>query len=88
MATVDERRALLAVSCRWCSAKPGEECHAVTTGRQAANVRRRHDVRKPITTLDGGAHDLRWHDALGRPAPVLAAAVEARHETPDVGRPW
>ena len=79
MATHEERAALLAVSCRWCSAKPGEECHAVTTGR-AARTQRRHDVRRPLTTLDAGCHDARWQDALGRAAPVLPAMVEARQE--------
>ena len=95
MATSEERAALLAVSCRWCSAKLGEECHAVTTGR-AARTQRRHDVRRPITTLDGAAHSARWEDALGRSAPVLPAMVEARQEptqrvsgaTLTEDRPW
>ncbi len=92
MATHEERAALLAVACRWCSAKPGEECHAVTTGRAART--RRHDVRRPLTTTDAGAHSLRWEDALGRTAPVLGAMVEEKRKPREVlipsdqGRPW
>ncbi len=53
MATTAEREALLAVSCGWCSAKPGEECHNGTK------------ARRPITSMDGNAHDTRWRAATG-----------------------
>jgi hypothetical protein len=70
MASVDERSALIAVTCPHCSAAPGELCFT---------LRRAHgrDVRVPITTLDGGAHDARWLVALGRPAAVVRERVSA-----------
>lgn len=66
MATVDERTALLTVTCPHCGAVPSERCYS----RSISNGRL---IRLPITTLDGGSHDARWLLALGRPAPVLRA---------------
>lgn len=68
MATVDERTALMTVTCPHCGAGPLERCYSLTR----SNGR---DVRLPIRTLDGGSHDARWMLALGRPAPVLAGAI-------------
>lgn len=65
MATSAQRQALLAVGCGHCGAAPRTECHT-------------HDGR-PVTTLDGAAHDARWRRALGVPAPVLTAVVRSRH---------
>lgn len=63
MATAAEMRALLATSCPWCSAAPGEKCR-VRRGKQYVTV----------TTLDGESHDARWQSALGRGAKVLGEA--------------
>lgn len=63
MATLEQRRQLLAVPCPWCRAGVKQEC--TSNGR-------------PITTLDGGAHDARWRAALGVDAAVVSAAVAER----------
>lgn len=68
MATTVERSALLTVTCPHCGALPLQACF--TYGRSHGR-----DVQRPITTLDGGAHDARWLVALGRPAPVLVGAI-------------
>lgn len=68
MATLDQMRALLSISCRWCGAAPKEACFTTVK-------RHGREVRIPLTTLDGGCHDLRWQDALGTGAVVMTAAV-------------
>lgn len=70
MATVDERTALMTVTCPHCGAGPLQACF--TLGRSHGR-----DVRLPITTLDGGSHDARWRAALGRSAPVIVERVPA-----------
>jgi len=86
MATASEMRALLATSCPWCSASPGEKCR-VRRGKQFV----------PVTTLDGESHDARWQAALGRGAKVLGEAdilksqrvqALAASGRPRVERPW
>lgn len=82
MATSAEIKALLAVTCPWCGAKPGEKCSA-----------RFGKTTHPLTTLDGESHDARWQSALGRGAKVtpttdMLAASAARHQPPRVERPW
>lgn len=67
MATTTEMRALLAVACPWCNAKPGEKC-----------VTRRGKTLVPITTLDGESHDMRWQAATGRGAGVIQEAEVLR----------
>lgn len=74
MATTEERQALLAVSCPWCGVAPGEECRTSLIRQHQSAVTRRSRVR-PISTLDGGAHDARWQRALGRSADVVVLAV-------------
>jgi hypothetical protein len=71
MATTEERRALLSVTCPWCGSRPNEECRV-----RGARIR-------SVTVLDGGAHDARWRIALGRPAPVIGAPVRGRVLEPD-----
>lgn len=83
-----ERRRVLDTSCRWCGAAPGEECSAV--GSKFPPV--------PLTTLEGGFHDTRMRDAIGRGAAVVTSAAiraEEPEETPEpvlIGagqeRPW
>lgn len=60
MATREERKSLLAVRCNWCGAEPGEECFT-QVGK----------FRRPITTLDGAAHETRWLTALSHEASTL-----------------
>lgn len=74
MASATDRAALLAVSCSWCGAAPGEECRVRGTGTESAKGTRRYSPLY-LTTLDGGAHDARWQTALSRPAEVITAAV-------------
>lgn len=78
MATVEERAALLAVTCPWCGARPQSECTTV------AGRKRRRGHRGP-STLDGHCHDARWIKALGRPAPVLAGNLPPRRGYDEVG---
>lgn len=71
MATIEERKALLAVPCPWCGAGSNSECvsastHNLPTGHTPRRVRHLR-----VTTLDGGCHDARWQAALGRGAKVL-----------------
>lgn len=99
MASRDEIRALLAKPCRWCRAGVGERCSTAGQRSESAEGPRRSE-RRPIRTLDGGCHDARWQDALGRSAPVRAEAVaEVRGITEEpaervlvgaapVERPW
>lgn len=93
MATVEQRQALMAVTCSWCGAGVDEPCHV----RKAATIDTAGGRRRPqllaITTLDGGSHDARWQKALGVGAPVVQAAVAERtdRELVDAGqetRPW
>lgn len=74
MASAEDRAALLGVSCAWCGAAPGEDCHVRETSADKAKGTRRYSP-VPITTLDGGCHDARWRAALSRGAEVLTAAV-------------
>lgn len=82
MATMQERRALLAHPCPWCGAGPRQECGTVL----------RNGVRRPITTLDGNAHDARWRAALGRTARVIMGRpdedVRGSEQPVPAGRPW
>lgn len=78
MATRDQLRKLLAVSCPWCHAGVGELCTAPGSRDPHAEGPRRSD-RRPIRTLDGGCHDARWLRALGEPAPVRAEVVAEEH---------
>lgn len=72
MFTEADREALLAIACAHCGAAPGERC-SVPGARPSGEGRRA--ARRAITTLEGGCHDRRWRDAVGRPAAVLAAEV-------------
>lgn len=81
MATPDQMRTLLSISCRWCGATLNEACFTTVK-------RHGREVRIPLTTLDGGCHDLRWQDALGTSAAVMTAAVaEIRGEDPPEPEP-
>lgn len=77
MVTSEERVALLAVRCNWCSATVGEDCYVPGTGHDRDRGTRRWAPRR-ITTLEGGFHDARWQTALSRPASVLTTAVPRR----------
>jgi hypothetical protein len=78
MASREELRALLAVSCPWCHAAVSEACSTMGTRRGNVEGGRRSD-RRPIRTLDGGSHDARWVKALGKPAPVRVEVVVEEH---------
>lgn len=71
MATSEQMRALLSVTCSWCGAGPGQRC---TTGGKYPRV---------PTTLDGESHDARWRTALGSGAQVLSAVVQTYSATPE-----
>lgn len=96
MATFDERRALLAVTCPHCSAEPGTVCFVPIGAR--TETARSHSRRAPIRTLDGGMHDARWRKALDREARVIREALPPTRtsgarvpELVDAGgveRPW
>jgi len=83
MATRDELRALLAVTCPWCHAAAGELCSTMGV-RNDQKVGPRRSDRRRIRTLDGGCHDARWNKALGTSAPVLPEVVAAGHQRPVV----
>ena len=63
MATSEERRALLAISCGHCGARPGERCFVRSRNMVRDSDRRR---ARPVSTLEAGMHSTRWQDALGR----------------------
>lgn len=94
MATHEERRALLAVTCPWCKAEPGTACFVLRPARTETERGSRRLHRFPIRTLDGGCHDARWTVALGRSAAVVPDALPetrtSRREAVSVGveRPW
>lgn len=81
MATAEQRHALLSATCPWCSAPPGEVCSMPAPGQrkrdEEGGVRR--ERRIPISTLDAGCHDARWHAAGLGSAPVRADVVAALH---------
>lgn len=88
MATTDERQALLAITCPWCAAAPGEVCSMPAPGGRARRDNEggiRRERRIPISTLDAGCHDARWLAAGLGSAPVLAAVV-AEHQAVDLPR--
>lgn len=95
VASRDQIRALLAVSCPWCHAAVNEPCSTMGHRRDGAEGPRRSD-RRPIRTLDGGSHDARWRRALGEPAPVRREVVAEEHQVhrerqligAPVERPW
>lgn len=72
MATVEQRRKLLAETCPFCGAKPGQMC-----SRSGPRGK-----RYVVATLDGNAHDARWQKAGLGPAPVVTAAVEQYRGAP------
>lgn len=85
MATSVERQKLLAISCPWCHAAPGELCSKPVTRAVDTEGGQRKARRVPITTLDGGCHDARWQAAGMGPAPVIVerlAALQERDEAP------
>lgn len=73
MATPEERRALLAVTCPHCGAAPQMMCFVPVGARTASE--RTQARRVPIRTLDGGCHDARWRKALDREAAVIVDAL-------------
>ena len=79
MATLAEREQLLAVTCPWCSAGVNQDCFTGTP-----------DKPRRITSLDGGAHDLRWRRAFDRGADVVNVDREPRQlEVASLAaRPW
>lgn len=83
MATTAEIAALMAKPCPWCGVRPGVRCQAGTarvTGGDSGGGQRIREVPMPVTTLDGGFHDARWREALGRPAGVVSAALPAAED--------
>ena len=86
MATAEERSTLLSKPCRWCGARTGEQCRAATARVKGNDGAAPREVPVPVTTLDGGFHDLRWQDTLGRPARVVTTAVPVV-EDPEVESP-
>jgi hypothetical protein len=90
MATVEQRIALLAITCSWCHSAPGEFCTR-PAGRNSVDSQDgvRRQVGLPISTLDGGCHDARWQAAGLGSAPVLTEVVAALRETAiqPAGRP-
>lgn len=86
MATADQRNALLAITCTWCHAAPGEFCtrpDGHNTRDSQDGLRRRSGL--PISTLDGGCHDARWQAAGLGTAPVLTAVVDSLRQAPVPG---
>jgi hypothetical protein len=86
MATVEQRRALLGITCSWCHAAPGEFCtrpDGHNTRDSQDGLRRRAGL--PISTLDGGCHDARWQAAGLGTAPVLTAVVDSLRQAPVPG---
>lgn len=82
MATPDQRAALLAITCPWCSAPPGETCSMPAPGSRASRDQEggvRRAQRIPISTLDGGCHDARWQAAGLGSAPVRLDALADLH---------
>lgn len=78
VASREQLRALLAVSCPWCHAAAGEACSTMGQRRDGTEGPRRTN-RRLIRTLDGGCHDARWLRALGEPAPVRVEVVAQEH---------
>lgn len=88
MATTEQRRALLSVTCSWCGAGVGEVCTLRIAQTVDAEGGQRRQAPRPLTTLDGGCHDARWQRAGLGPAPVIRGAVlAAQGWDEDQGRP-
>lgn len=94
MATPEEHRALLAVTCPHCGAEAGTRCFVPVGAR--THTDRARARRAPVRTLDGGAHNARWQKALGRDAAVIPEALPPTRTSPHrvlapagaVERPW
>lgn len=76
MATLEQRKRLLANPCPWCRAAAGADCASFSP-----------KTARPITTLDGGCHDARWVAAFGTHARVTSVPGPAPEPVP-VERPW
>lgn len=76
MATSQERRALLSITCPWCGTGPGAECVAASVHRLPPGMKPRRVRPARVRSLDGGCHDARWQAALGRGAKVLTGGLQ------------
>lgn len=79
MATIEQRKALLAVVCPWCRAAVGERCSVRASGSQDTAGGSRRGPARPVIAFDAGAHDARWQAALGLAAPVNVEVLSEVH---------
>lgn len=84
MATHEERRALLAVTCPWCGAEPGAICFIPVRARTATE--RSKPRQTAVRSLDGGCHNARWQAALSRDAKVIVTALPETRSSRAAGR--